>query len=270
MLWERYPNGYLSQVTPPDYYDWATQNRTFDAMAGFTAANADTRRRRRSARAGAITTCEPAVFRGVGCHADRGPDISTIGRRAIRPSSSSAKHSGERRFGADPTIVGRSIVVGGQPRTVIGIVPDRFQVVPATISNAGSEPPQIWTVFNMTGGGPAMRRAHYLYVIGRIKAGVSMAAAQEDLTAIGARNAELYPDTNKGHDPTLQPMREALVGSEMRLTSLLLLGVVGFVLLMCCANLANLFLARTNARARELAVRFGTWRHTRARRWRNS
>ena len=159
------------------------------------------------------------------------------------------------RFGADPTIVGRSIVVGEQPRTVIGIVPDRFQVVPATISNAGSEPPQIWTVINMTGGGPAMRRAHYLYVIGRIKAGVSMAAAQQDLTAIGARNAELFPDTNKGHDPTLQPMREALVGSEMRVTSLLLLGVVGFVLLMCCANMANLFLARTNARARELAVR---------------
>jgi putative ABC transport system permease protein len=75
------------------------------------------------------------------------------------------------------------------------------------------------------------------------------------MTAIGNRNAQLFPDTNKGHDPTLQPMREALIGSEMRLTSILLLGVVGFVLLMCCANVANLLLARTAARARELAVR---------------
>jgi putative ABC transport system permease protein len=161
-----------------------------------------------------------------------------------------------RRHGADPSLVGRSMVIAGQPRTVIGIVPDRFHVVPATISNAGSEPPQLWMLFNAPiGGGPAMRRAHFLYVIGRLKAGVSTQAAQQELTAIGAHNAKLFPDTNQGHAPTMRPLREALVGSEMRLTSLLLLGVVGFVLLMCCANMANLFLARTNARARELAVR---------------
>jgi putative ABC transport system permease protein len=84
---------------------------------------------------------------------------------------------------------------------------------------------------------------------------VSFETAQREMRAIGHRNAERFPDTNKGHDPTLQPLREALVGSEMRLTSALLLGVVGFVLLMCCANVANLLLARTSARARELAVR---------------
>ncbi|HEY1304891.1 MAG TPA: FtsX-like permease family protein, partial [Vicinamibacterales bacterium] len=103
--------------------------------------------------------------------------------------------------------------------------------------------------------GVSMRRSHMLAVIGRIKPGVSPDAAQRDMTAIGNRNAELFPDTNTGHDPTLQPMREALIGSETRLTSILLLGVVGFVLLMCCANVANLLLARTAARARELAVR---------------
>jgi putative ABC transport system permease protein len=254
MLWERYPNGYLSQVTPPDFYDWATQNQTFDAMAAFTGDNA--------AMIGADGLPEqvrsqlvsPRFFEVLGV-------TPLAGRTFVQSDAANtavvvlSEAFWRRRFGADPTIVGRSIVVGDQSRTVIGIVPDRFQVVPATISNAGSEPPQIWTVINMTGGGPAMRRAHYLYVIGRIKAGVSLTAAQQDLTTIGARNAELFPETNKGHDPTLQPMREALVGSEMRMTSLLLLGVVGFVLLMCCANMANLFLSRTNARARELAVR---------------
>src|SRR5678815_5043170 len=76
-----------------------------------------------------------------------------------------------RRYGADPSLVGRSMVIAGQPRTVIGIVPDRFHVVPATISNAGSEPPQLWMLFNAPiGGGPAMRRAHFLYAIGRLKA----------------------------------------------------------------------------------------------------
>ena len=94
-----------------------------------------------------------------------------------------------------------------------------------------------------------------MYAVGRIKEGVTFDAAQRDMTAIGKRNEELYPETNTGHIPTLQPLREALVGSEMRLTSMLLLAVVGFVLLMCCANVANLLLARTMTRARELAVR---------------
>ena len=92
-------------------------------------------------------------------------------------------------------------------------------------------------------------------MIGRIREGVTFEAAQNDMTAIGHRNEELYPDTNTGHLPALQPLREALVGSEIRLTSMLLLAVVGFVLLMCCANVANLLLARTMTRARELAVR---------------
>ena len=94
-----------------------------------------------------------------------------------------------------------------------------------------------------------------MYAVGRIKEGVAFDAAQRDMTAIGKRNEELYPQTNTGHIPTLQPLREALVGSEMRLTSMLLLAVVGFVLLMCCANVANLLLARTMSRTRELAVR---------------
>jgi putative ABC transport system permease protein len=189
--------------------------------------------------------------------------VTPIAGRTFLPSDTAApavvvlsEGFWRRRFGADPTVVGRSIVVAEQPRTVVGIVPDRFQVVPATISNAGSEPPQLWMLFNTPiGGDAAMRRAHFLYAIGRLKAGVAVEAAQQEIGAIGARNAELFPDTNQGHVPTLQPLREALVGSEMRVTSLLLLGVVGFVLLMCCANMANLFLARTNARARELAVR---------------
>lgn len=255
MLWERYPNGYLSQVTGPDFYDWSTQNRTFDAMASFTPDNA--------ALIGADGLPEQVRSATVSIQYFDVLGVTPVAGRTFQAADATApgvmvlsEGFWRRRYGADPTIVGRSIVVGEQPRTVVGIVPDRFHVVPATISIAGSEPPELWILFNApAGGGAGMRRAHFLYVIGRIKPGVSMAEAQQDMTAIGARNAELFPDTNKGHDPTLQPMREALVGSEMRVTSLLLLGVVGFVLLMCCANMANLFLARTNARARELAVR---------------
>ena len=252
MIWERYPNGYLSPVTPLDFNDWADQNQTFDAMAAFSGAlvtlNApDSEPEQVSAQA--VTE---QFFDVLG--------VTPIAGRTFLPSDAAARDVvvlseglWRRRFGADRTLVGRSIVIGGRSNTVIGIVPSEFQVIPTL--NSANTPTGLWFFYDPPREGVSMRRSHILRVIGRIKAGLSLDAAQRDMTSIGNRNAELFPDTNKGHDPTLQPMRDALIGSEMRLTSMLLLGVVGFVLLMCCANVANLLLARTSARTRELAVR---------------
>jgi putative ABC transport system permease protein len=255
MLWERFPNGFLTQVTPPDYADWAAQNQTFDAMASFVADNVALIGSDGVAEQVRSQTVSQAFFDVLGV-------TPVLGRTFVADDLAApnvvvlSEGFWRRRFGADPTIVGRSIVVAERPQTVIGIIPDRFRVVPTSNLNAGGEPPSLWTLFpTPAGGGTAMRRAHFLYVVGRLKAGVTLEAAQQDMTAIGVRNAKLFPETNEGHDPAVRPIRESIVGPEMRLTSLLLLGVVGFVLLMCCANLANLFLARTNARARELAVR---------------
>jgi putative ABC transport system permease protein len=94
-----------------------------------------------------------------------------------------------------------------------------------------------------------------LRVVGRLKPGVTVDKAQRDLDVVAARLAAQFPTTNKGHGVTLQPLRDALVGRDVQLTSLLLLGVVGFVLLMCCANVASLLVAQASGRARELAVR---------------
>ncbi len=255
MVWERYPNGFLSQVTPPDFHDWAEQNQSFDAMAAFLANVAT--------MIGEDGTAEQVTSQSVTARFFDLLGVTPIAGRTFLPSDAESPGAivlsegfWRRRFAADPMMVGRSIVINGRPQTVIGIVPDRFRLVPATISNAGSEPPNLWTVFNYPiGGDPSQRGAHYMFAVGRIRDGVSFEAAQRDMAAIGQRNEALYPATNKGHIPALQPLREALVGSEMRLTSMLLLGVVGFVLLMCCANVANLLLARTMGRARELAVR---------------
>jgi putative ABC transport system permease protein len=254
MVWERFSNGFLNQVTPLDFGDWAEQNQSFDAMASFLSSSV--------AMIGPDGTAEQVTSHVVTAQFFDLLGVTPIAGRTFLPSDADSPNTvilaegfWRRRFGADPALVGRSIVIAGRPQTVIGIVPDRFQVIPATVSNAGSEPPGLWTVFNSPRADPSLRRAHYLYVVGRIKEGVTFEAAQRDMTAIGNRNAELYPETNTGHIPALQPLRDALVGSEMRLTSMLLLAVVGFVLLMCCANVANLLLARTMARARELAVR---------------
>jgi putative ABC transport system permease protein len=254
MLSERFPNGFRSQVTPLDYNDWSEQNTTFESMAAFIPNGV--------AMAGPDGTAEQVQSQSVTVRFFDVLGVTPIAGRTFLASDAVAPSAvvlsegfWRRRFGGDPTLMGRAIVVAGRPQTVVGIVPNRFQVVPATISNAGSQPPDLWVLFNTPRGEIPGRRSHYLQVVGRIKAGVPFEAAQRDMTAIGNRNAVLFPRTNQGHDPSLQPLREALVGSEIRLTSMLLLGIVGFVLLMCCANVANLLLARMNARARELAVR---------------
>ena len=255
MLWEP-DKGILIQTTPLDFKDWAEQNRTFDVMAAFSYVGP-------VGIAGADGTTELVSAQSVTARFFEVLGVTPVVGRTFVPSDDGtgvvvlSEAFWRDRFGADPRVVGRPITLGGRPWTVIGVVPSRFQVVPASVTqNSTISAPSMWTIFNPTRAqGPWVRGAHYLFVVGRIQEGISIDTAQRDVAAIAARNEVLYPSTNKGHGVVLQPLRDSLVGSEMRLTSMLLLGVVGFVLLMCCANVANLLLARTSARAREIAVR---------------
>jgi putative ABC transport system permease protein len=149
------------------------------------------------------------------------------------------------RFGADPSLVGRVVRLNGEPFTVVGIVPDDAQLQrPARIWNLLPEP-------NPT----SSRGAFSFQVVGRLKPGVTLAATQAELALFGERLARDYPDSHKDWTVTAEPLRAAVMGRELQLTSLFLFGVVGFVLLLCCANVANLLLARSSVRSRELAVR---------------
>ena len=100
-----------------------------------------------------------------------------------------------------------------------------------------------------------MRAIRAFDVVARLKPGVTIEAAQAELTMIADRLAREYPDTNKGAGTFVEPIRDGIVGSNLQTTSLFLLGVVGVVLLLCCANVANLLLARTTARGTGIAVR---------------
>jgi putative ABC transport system permease protein len=147
-------------------------------------------------------------------------------------------------FGADAAFVGRSMRLDGQPFIVIGIVPADFQLLSTS---------ELWTPF------PLSRdlglRSHFLQVVGRLTPGVSLEQARADMAAVAENRAREAPETNKGWGITIEPLQRAIVSPELRATSLVLGGVVGFVLLMACANVASLLLARGLARAQEIAVR---------------
>jgi putative ABC transport system permease protein len=129
--------------------------------------------------------------------------------------------------------------------TIVGIVPASFQILFSS---------DIWTPFPPRRT-PEQRRQHYLQVIARLRPGATIDQARSDMDVVAQNIARISPETNKGWGVTIEPLRNALVSGEVRSTSLVLGGVVAFVLLMACANVANLLLARGIGRAREMAVR---------------
>ena len=151
------------------------------------------------------------------------------------------------RFAADPSIVGQTIRIGSPPRPVpvVGILPAAFQPLGTT---------DVWEVISVDGAAGA-RSTRVLRVIGRMKPETTLEQARAELTVIARNIEQANPGTNKGWGVTVDPLQASIVGTDLRTTSLVLGGVVLFVLLLACANIANLILARGIGRTRELAVR---------------
>jgi putative ABC transport system permease protein len=150
------------------------------------------------------------------------------------------------RFDADPGIIGTSIRLDGSPYTVVGVVPGEAQLIGRA---------SIWAMAAISAAPPEARTAYALEAIGRMNPGVTRDAAEAELAAIAAGLAREHPKTNADRGVTVVPLDEAIIGTEFRRTAVLFLGVVGIVLLICCANVANLLLARATVRAPELAIR---------------
>jgi putative ABC transport system permease protein len=241
-------------VNPVDFIDWEQRTRSFTALAAVVRGGGSI--------VGDDGVAEPLPAQAVTTRFFEVLGVTPIAGRTFRnedegPAPDVAVVSEglwRRRFGSDPGLVGRAVGFGDRTFTVIGIMPVDFQLdLPGTTS-AG--PTMMWTLLNRPQrNSPAERYPHYLQVIARLKQDVSTEAARGDIAAVADAIAQELPATNKGHTATAEPLRDRVIRRELRLTAILLFGVVGLVLLMCCANVANLLLTRASARSREFAIR---------------
>ncbi len=236
----------------PDFFDLRAQNSSFERVSCYHDGDFILTQHGEPARlTGVIATSDLLPLLGVAPMLGRGfvPDED-------KPSASRVvvlSHSMfEKYFNSDEKILNQPITLDGKPFIVVGVMPRGFQF---PIQNDSVD---LWTTItgDASGSDPitAQRGAHFLKVIGRLKPGVTEEKAQADADTIAARLAEQYPDTDSRHGMSVEQTLRAIVG-DIRPALLILLGAVSFVLLIACANVANLLLARAMSRYKEMAIR---------------
>lgn len=232
-------------VTPADFHSWREQATAFDGIAAGHGWNANLTGKGLPERLEGYQVTGD-FFRMLG--------IKPMLGRAVEESDQEPGNNRvvvlsyglwKNRFASDAAIVGRSITLNGQAMTVVGVMPREFDFPLATA---------IWGPLALTPVEQADRNDGYLKIVGRIKPGVSLADAQAQMDTIASRLARAFPDSNSGHGARVVPIVRDL-NDVSRQFLLLLMAAAGFVLLLACANIANLQLARATSRQKELALR---------------
>jgi predicted permease len=249
VLWEVNPDGVLDRVSVPTFEDWKTEARTFEALAAyrrvdFTYASSG---EPLSVPAARVT---PELFKVLASDARLGrtftADEGSFGAPRVVVLSDPFWR---RVLGAQPGVVGTTIELDAEPYTVVGVMPAGFEF--PTSTNA-----QLWTPlsFDPQDLHGRSRRARSLMVVGRIAAAATPELAQQEIRQLAGRIATDFKDSNEGWSARVVAAHEQLVGGS-RPALMVLMGAVGFLLLIVCANMADLMLARLSSRRREIAVR---------------
>ena len=244
-LWEKQPYGGRNGISAANYVDWARQSQSFDAIAAKTGGSMSYTGggEPQSLRVGFVSA---PYFRVFGVQAALG---RTFANDEDQPGNGKVVVIAHRlwmsQFGGDRGLMGRSILLNGEPYTVIGVLPGA--------SEFDRRWEDIWVPLVFPPN-PA-RDYHYLIAVARLKRGVSFQQAQAEMSAIAGHIAELYPAIKKGWSATVDRYVDGVVNKNTHLSLVVLMWAVAAVLLIGCANLANLLMARATLRAREIALR---------------
>ena len=240
-----FPGTKTFAVSAANYLDWARENHVFEKTAIYTAGSFDftAGEKPESVSAGVVESTFFSVY-----------GVRPMLGRGFLPEEDEAGHGNvtvlgydfwRNHFGSNPNIVGRKIGLNGAAYTVVGVMGPSFR---------RPDWAKIWTPLAWTAKERAVRGEHHFLVIARLRSGVTLKQAQSEMDLISSRLSKHYPADDNGWGAAVVPLREEMVG-DVRPALLVLLGAVAFVLLIACANISNLVLARTMARRKEMAIR---------------